>query len=83
MSPSVSERSSGGQVNDDALGWIYDKVASEADARVCKDIPDAGCRQRPRKAWLVDLWEPETVLVALAGLALLAVILVLCLPQVE
>lgn len=30
------------------LGWMYDQVTGEEDARVCKDIPDAACRHQPR-----------------------------------
>ncbi|MBN8759189.1 MAG: MFS transporter [Thiobacillus sp.] len=37
------------------LGWLYDQVTGDEDARVCKDIPDAACRHQPRNffAYLV------------------------------
>ncbi|MGB5278863.1 MAG: hypothetical protein WBO73_02740 [Gammaproteobacteria bacterium] len=28
------------------LGWLYDLVNGEEDARVCKDIPDSACREQ-------------------------------------
>jgi uncharacterized membrane protein len=31
-----------------ALGWAYEQVTGEEDARVCKDIPEAACRHQPR-----------------------------------
>ncbi len=30
------------------LGWIYDQISGDEDARVCKDIPDSACRHLPR-----------------------------------
>ena len=48
MSQSISEQSLGNQKDDDALGWMYDKITGEEDARVCKDIPDSACRHQPR-----------------------------------
>jgi hypothetical protein len=30
------------------LGWLYDLVNGEEDARVCKDIPDTACVEQPR-----------------------------------
>ena len=30
------------------LGWLYDQINGEEDARVCKDIPDAACVEQPR-----------------------------------
>jgi MFS family permease len=30
------------------LGWLYDQVTGEEDARVCKEIPDAACEDQPR-----------------------------------
>lgn len=30
------------------LGWVYDQVIGEEDARVCKDIPDEACADQPR-----------------------------------
>lgn len=30
------------------LGWLYDLVNGEEDARVCKDIPDSACVEQPR-----------------------------------
>jgi MFS family permease len=30
------------------LGWLYDQVTGDEDARVCKDIPDEACREQPR-----------------------------------
>lgn len=30
------------------LGWMYDRVTGEEDARVCKDIPESACRHQPR-----------------------------------
>ncbi|MFG1496269.1 MFS transporter [Saccharospirillum sp. HFRX-1] len=36
------------QRDDDALGWMYDKITGEEDARVCKDIPDSACQHQPR-----------------------------------
>lgn len=37
------------------LGWLYDRVTGEEDARVCKDIPESACRHQPRNffAYLV------------------------------
>ena len=29
------------------LGWLYDQVNGEEDARVCKDIPDDACNEQP------------------------------------
>lgn len=31
-----------------SLGWLYDQITGDEDARVCKDIPDAACRHQPR-----------------------------------
>ena len=31
-----------------ALGKIYDLVTGDEDARVCKDIPEAACKEQPR-----------------------------------
>lgn len=38
-----------------ALGWAYEQVVGEEDARVCKDIPETACRHQPRNffAYLV------------------------------
>ncbi len=33
---------------EEGLGWLYDQVNGEEDARVCKDIPDAACNDQPR-----------------------------------
>jgi len=30
------------------LGWLYDQVTGEEDARVCKEIPDEACEEQPR-----------------------------------
>lgn len=30
------------------LGWLYDQVTGEEDARVCKEIPDEACAEQPR-----------------------------------
>lgn len=30
------------------LGWLYDRVTGEEDARVCKDIPESACHHQPR-----------------------------------
>lgn len=30
------------------LGWLYDQVTGEEDARVCKEIPDEACADQPR-----------------------------------
>jgi len=30
------------------LGWLYDQVTGEEDARVCKEIPDEACTEQPR-----------------------------------
>jgi MFS family permease len=30
------------------LGWLYDQVSGDEDARVCKDIPDSACDEQPR-----------------------------------
>lgn len=30
------------------LGWLYDQVNGEEDARVCKEIPDEACADQPR-----------------------------------
>ena len=30
------------------LGWLYDQVTGEEDARVCKEIPDEACEDQPR-----------------------------------
>lgn len=30
------------------LGWLYDQVTGDEDARVCKDIPESACRHQPR-----------------------------------
>ena len=30
------------------LGWVYEQITGDEDARVCKDIPDASCRHLPR-----------------------------------
>lgn len=37
------------------LGWLYDQVTGEEDARVCKEIPDEACADQPRNffAYLV------------------------------
>jgi MFS family permease len=29
------------------LGWLYDQINGEEDARVCKDIPDSACVEQP------------------------------------
>ena len=29
------------------LGWLYDQINGEEDARVCKDIPDQACDEQP------------------------------------
>lgn len=29
------------------LGWLYDQINGEEDARVCKDIPDDACNEQP------------------------------------
>jgi MFS family permease len=29
------------------LGWLYDQINGEEDARVCKDIPDKACVEQP------------------------------------
>ena len=30
------------------LGWLYDQVTGEEDARICKEIPDEACAEQPR-----------------------------------
>ncbi len=30
------------------LGWLYDQISGDEDARVCKDIPDEACQEQPR-----------------------------------
>ena len=30
------------------VGWLYDQVTGDEDARVCKDIPDEACADQPR-----------------------------------
>ncbi len=30
------------------LGWLYDQITGEEDARVCKEIPDEACQDQPR-----------------------------------
>lgn len=30
------------------MGWLYDQVTGDEDARVCKDIPDEACADQPR-----------------------------------
>jgi MFS family permease len=30
------------------VGWLYDQVTGEEDARVCKEIPDEACEDQPR-----------------------------------
>ncbi len=30
------------------LGWLYDQVTGDEDARVCKEIPDEACAEQPR-----------------------------------
>ncbi len=30
------------------LGWLYDQVTGEEDARVCREIPDEACEDQPR-----------------------------------
>lgn len=30
------------------LGWLYDQITGDEDARVCKDIPDSECTHQPR-----------------------------------
>ena len=30
------------------LGWLYDQVTGEEDARVCKEIPEEACVEQPR-----------------------------------
>lgn len=30
------------------LGWLYDQITGEEDARVCKEIPDEACAEQPR-----------------------------------
>lgn len=30
------------------LGWLYDQVTGDEDARVCKEIPDEACADQPR-----------------------------------
>jgi hypothetical protein len=30
------------------LGWMYEQVTGDEDARVCKDIPEASCQHLPR-----------------------------------
>lgn len=46
MTDDRTEKGSGGE--EKLLGWMYDKITGEEDARVCKDIPDAACRHQPR-----------------------------------
>ena len=31
-----------------SLGWLYNFITGDEDARVCKDIPDSACRHLPR-----------------------------------
>ncbi|MBD3648128.1 MAG: MFS transporter, partial [Pseudomonadales bacterium] len=37
------------------LGWLYDQITGDEDARGCEDIPDSACKHQPRNffAWLV------------------------------
>lgn len=48
MSQNISEQHLSNQRDEDALGWMYDKITGEEDARVCKDIPDSACQHQPR-----------------------------------
>jgi len=48
VSQNISEQSLSNPKGDDALGWMYEKITGEEDARVCKDIPDSACHHQPR-----------------------------------
>lgn len=48
MSQYSGQRSIHSSADTEVLGWMYDRVAGEEDARVCKDIPDAACQHLPR-----------------------------------
>jgi hypothetical protein len=37
----------------DTIDRLYSLIANEEDARVCKDIPDAACREVPRNFFLI------------------------------
>lgn len=39
----------------DALELLYNRISGDEDARVCKDIPDAACRDQPRN-FFAYLW---------------------------
>lgn len=37
-----------GKTFEQSLGWLYDQITGDEDARVCKDIPDEACTDQPR-----------------------------------
>lgn len=39
--------------NTDTVDQLYSLIANEEDARVCKDIPEAACREVPRNFFLI------------------------------
>ena len=61
------------QKRNDLLGTLYDRLANEEDARVCRDIPEEACNDVPRNFFLLlgsnalsklgdELMSPKTVL---------------------
>jgi len=62
----------------DLLGSIYDRLANEENARVCRDIPEAACTNVPRNFFTIlgasalsklgdELMSPKTVLAWVLG----------------
>lgn len=48
MAQSTPPGQTSGGTSSSALGWVYEQVAGEEDARVCKDIPESACQHQPR-----------------------------------
>lgn len=55
MAPSTPSGPASDRTGNRTLGWAYEQVVGEEDARVCKDIPESACRHQPRNffAYLV------------------------------
>lgn len=48
MAQSTPPGQTSGRISNSALGWVYEQVVGEEDARVCKDIPESACQHQPR-----------------------------------
>ena len=48
MSDKTTTASNELQEENPTLGWMYEQITGDEDARVCKDIPDSSCAHLPR-----------------------------------